>query len=199
LSGRSTAIARRALVQVLAHEELEQADVHDVLALGDADFVSKSPDRRGWKPAPADAGDRGHPRVVPAVHAFLVHKLEQLALAHHRVRQIQARELDLLRCARQRQVVHEPVVERPVVFELERADGMRDALERVRDRMRVVVHRVDRPRIARPVVVRAPDAVQDRVAHVDVRRRHIDLRAQHSGAIGKLAGAHAPEQIETFG
>ena len=43
-----------------------------------------------------------------------------------------------------------------------------------------------------------PDAVEDRVPHVDVRRRHVDLRPQHEGAIGKLAGPHAAEEVETL-
>ena len=67
-----------------------------------------------------------------------------------------------------------------------------------RDRMRVVVHRVDAPRVAGAVVVRAPDPVQHRIAHVDVRRRHVDLRAQHVRAVGELAGAHAAEQVEVL-
>ena len=40
-----------------------------------------------------------------------------------------------------------------MVLELERAERVRDALDRVRQRMRVVVHRVDAPRVAGAVVV----------------------------------------------
>jgi hypothetical protein len=42
------------------------------------------------------------------------------------------------------------------------------------------------------------DAVQDRVAQVDVARGHVDLRAQHARAVGELAGAHAREQVEAL-
>ncbi len=42
------------------------------------------------------------------------------------------------------------------------------------------------------------NAVHDRVAHVHVRRRHVDFRAQHVAAVGKLAGAHAREQIQVL-
>src|SRR6187397_354537 len=75
---------------------------------------------------------------------------------------------------------------------------MRNALERVRDRMRVVVHRIDAPRVAGPVMMRAPDPVDDWVAHVDVGRRHVDLRAEHTRAVWKFARAHAAEQVETL-
>ena len=92
------------------------------------------------------------------------------------------------------QLLVDPVVERPMVLELERADRMRDALERVRDRVRVVVERVDAPLIAGAMVVRVPDPIDRRIAQVHVRARHVDLEAQHMRAVGELAFAHAPEQ-----
>ena len=69
---------------------------------------------------------------------------------------------------------------------------------RVGRRVREVVHRVDAPVVARPVVMRAPDAIENRIAHVDVRRRHVDLGAKHVCAILELAGAHPREQIEAL-
>ena len=85
-----------------------------------------------------------------------------------------------------------------MILELERAERVRDVLERIGRRVREVVHRVDAPRVAGAVVMRAPDAVEHRIAQVDVRRRHVDLRAQHERAVGKLAGAHAGEEIEVL-
>src|SRR5437899_88389 len=41
-----------------------------------------------------------------------------------------------------------------------------------------------------------PNPVQRRVAHVEVRRPHVDLRAQDVRAVGKLTRPHAGEQIE---
>ena len=42
------------------------------------------------------------------------------------------------------------------------------------------------------------DAVEHRVAQVDVAGRHVDLGAQHPRAVGELAGAHAAEQVEVL-
>jgi hypothetical protein len=42
------------------------------------------------------------------------------------------------------------------------------------------------------------DAVQRRVAQVDVAAGHVDLRAQRTRAIGELALAHAMEQVEVL-
>ena len=85
-----------------------------------------------------------------------------------------------------------------MILELERAERMRDALERVRQRVREVVHRVDAPGVAGAVMRRVADPVERRIAHVEVRRRHVDLRAQHVRAVGELAGAHPREQIEVL-
>ena len=85
-----------------------------------------------------------------------------------------------------------------MVLELERAERVRDALDRVRDGVRVVVHRVDAPRVAGAVVGGVPDAVDHRVAQVDVRRRHVDLRAQHARAVRELARPHPLEQVEVL-
>ena len=92
-----------------------------------------------------------------------------------------------------------PVVQRAMVLEFERANRVRDALERVGDAMRVVVERIDAPLVAGAVVRRVADPVDRRVAHVDVRAREVDLEPQHVRAVRKLAGLHPPEEIEILG
>jgi hypothetical protein len=62
--------------------------------------------------------------------------------------------------------------------------------------MRVVIHRVDAPIVARAVVCGVADAVEQRVAQLHIRRGQVALGAQHMRAIGKLAGAHAAEEVE---
>ena len=159
----------------------------------------KSRSASGVKPRrrrPTIVGIRGSSQPVDVL---LDDELQQLALAHHRVGEVQAGELDLLRPRRHRQVGEQPVVERPVILELERAQRVRDLLDGVRDRMGVVVGRIDRPRVAGAMVRDAPHAVEHRVAHVDVRRRHVDLGAQHQRPVLELAGAHPREQVEVLG
>ena len=190
--------ARRAEVQILAHAVLELRHVDDVFLLRHADAGAEVADRLRRVAAAPQAADRRHPRIVPAGDVPLLHELQQLALAHHRVVQVEARELVLMRLVALDQVVHQPVVQRPVILVLERADRVRDPLDRVRERMRVVVHRVDAPGVAGAVVRGVADPVERRVAHVEVRRRHVDLRAQHVRAVRELVGAHPREQIEVL-
>ncbi len=96
------------------------------------------------------------------------------------------------------QVLDEPVVERPVSLELERADRVGDALDRVGLAVREVVGRVDAPGVAGARVRGVDDPVEDRVAQVDVRRGHVDPGAQHARPVGELALPHPLEEVEVL-
>ena len=52
--------------------------------------------------------------------------------------------------------------------------------------------------IAGAMMVNVTDAVEDRIAQVDVGRSHVDLRAEDVLAIGKFSGFHSAEQVEIF-
>jgi hypothetical protein len=113
------------------------------------------------------------------------------------MRQVEAGEL-VLAGVEHAELVEEPVVERPVVLELVRAERVRDALDGVALAVRPVVHRVDAPLVAGPVMRRVQDAVHHRIAQVQVRRRHVDLGPQHARAVRELALPHALEEVEVL-
>ena len=185
-------------VQVIADLEFQQRDIGHAIELGDADALAEVPNRRCRIAASADAGKRGHARVVPTAHQVFLHQLEQLALAHHGVAEVQPRELDLPRPGGHRAVLDHPVVEGPVDLELQRAQRVGDVLLRVLQRVGEVVHRVEAPRVAGVVVVGVHDPVDHRVAHDDVRRGHVDLRPQHRLALLELPAAHPGEEVQAF-
>ena len=85
-----------------------------------------------------------------------------------------------------------------MILVLEGAERVRDPLERVRQRMREVVHRIDAPVVASAMVRGVADPVQRRIPHVEVRRRHVDLRAQDMRAVRELARAHPGEEIDVL-
>ena len=89
-----------------------------------------------------------------------------------------------------------PVVQRAVRVELQRADGVRDPLDRVGLSVRPVVRGVDAPLVTGVVVVAEADPVHDRVAHLHVLVLHVDLGAEHLRALVELAGPHAAEEVE---
>ena len=88
------------------------------------------------------------------------------------------------------EIVDVPVVERPMVFKLKRADGMGDSLNGIGLAVGEVVHRIDAPLISRSMMFRAQDPIHNGIAHVEVGRRHVDLRSQCTRPIGKLSRAH---------
>src|SRR6516165_9985092 len=126
------------------------------------------------------------------------HELGQHPLGENRVGEIEAGELILMRARGDRKIIEQPVIQRSVVLEFERADGMSDVLDGIRLPMREIVARVDAPGGAGARVTGVQDAIEDRIAQVDIARRHVDLGAQDARPIGKLARAHAPEQVEIF-
>src|SRR5271154_3050909 len=75
---------------------------------------------------------------------------------------------------------------------------MRNALDGVRLAVGEIVARIDAPGLAGARMLGVKDAIEHRIAQVDVARTHVDLGAQHARAVRKLTGAHAAKQIEIF-
>ena len=84
----------------------------------------------------------------------------------------------------------------PVILEFERAQRMRDAFQRIGNRMRKIVHRVDAPVVFGALMGRLANPVQRRVAQIHIWRRHIDFCPEYVRTIFELAGTHALKQIE---
>src|SRR5690606_29958871 len=60
------------------------------------------------------------------------------------------------------------------------------------------VHGVDAPLCTRAVMLGVPDAIQDRIAQVDVGRGHVDACAQAQAAVGVPAFAHFAQPAQRF-
>ena len=135
-------------VQLLADAEFQHADIDHAVGFGHADALDEFADRRRRHAAPLQAGNGRHARIVPAGDMAVAHELGQNPLRQQRIGQIEAREFVLMRLRRHRQFVEQPVIERPVILEFQRADRMRDAFDRVRLAMGIVVARIDRPFVA---------------------------------------------------
>ena len=103
-----------------------------------------------------------------AVDLALFHQPLQQALAHDGVFEPEPRELDLGWMEVDADVIEHPVVEGAVVLEFQGAQRVRDAFQGIADAMREVVGGVDYPSIAGALMRRVPNAVQHRVAHVDI-------------------------------
>ena len=177
---------------------LEHRHVDHAVGLGDADAADEIAQRLGRHAAAAQPRQRRHPRIVPTGDVAAAHQLGEHALGQDRIGQIEPREFVLARARRHLDVVEEPVVERTVVLEFQRADRMRDALDRVGLAVGVVIARIDRPGGAGARMGGVEDAVKHRIAQIDVARSHVDLGAQDAGAVRELAGPHPAEEVEIF-
>ena len=70
---------------------------------------------------------------------------------------------------------------------------MGHTLDGVAEPVGEVVHRVDAPVIAGPLVAVMPDSVDHRVPHVDIGRCHVDPGAQDPFAVAVFPGTHPLE------
>ena len=115
----------------LADAPLEERRITLALDLRDANAVAELANRARRVAAAAHAAHRRHAGIVPAVDDLLVHHLEEKPLRHHRVRQIEARKLALLRAdldavpdRQEALLVHavdDPIIERTMHLELQGA------------------------------------------------------------------------------
>ena len=192
-------------VQILAHGMFKQGYVDDAVVLRVADHVHEIADRGGGEAAAAIATDGRHAGVVPTVDAVLLDELQQFALAHDGVGQVEAIELRLTGAVivlglegAFDEAVDEVVVERAVHLELERAERVGDTLEIVALAVGKVVHGVDVPGAAGAMVRRFDDAIDDRIAEVHIGRCHVDFGAEGHGAFVELAAVHAQEEVSTL-
>ena len=77
-----------------------------------------------------------------------------------------------------------------MVLEFERAKRVRDVFERVGDRVGIVIHGVNDPFRSLTVMRHIHDAEDHRIAHVDIRRSHVDLRPQYVRSVFEPSSTH---------
>ena len=85
-----------------------------------------------------------------------------------------------------------------MILEFERTDRMGDPFDRITLPMCKVVHRINAPTIACPMVCGSQDAIHYRIPKIDIRRSHIDPRPQRATSVGKLSGTHPLKEIQIF-
>ncbi len=128
----------------------------------------------------------------------LLHQFHKLSLAHDCVTEIETGKLNLLRVTIAIQFIKKPVIQWAVVLKFESADRMRDPLHGIRKAMGEIVHRVDAPLVACPVVCCPQNAVYDRITHIQVAGCHVNLCPKHMRSVFKLACAHPLKQVKVF-
>ena len=189
--------SRHLELQIFSDALLELSDVDGRISLGYADVVAELADGFRCVASSAYSSERAQSRIVPAFYLALFNKSSDESLAHQHRCYVKRSKFDLARRIwPPAYFPYHPVIQRSVIFELECADGVRDALDGVLDRMREIVHRIDAPFISGVVVRSVHDSVDNRVSHVDVRACHVDLCPEAYLAVSKLARSHSFEKLE---
>ena len=190
--------ALRSGVEFAAHVAFELFNRLAGVDLGDADFLAELADRGGRVAAATETTQGRHARVIPAVHDAVGDEFGEATLRRDGVGQFEACELDLAGSLVELELFEEPVVERTVRRELEGTQRVRHALDGVGLAVSPVVGGVDRPVHARLVMLDLADAVHQRITHLHVLVRHVDLGTERVGAVLEFTGAHAAEQIKVL-
>src|SRR5439155_27041617 len=89
-----------------------------------------------------------------------------------------------------------PIVQRTIIVELQGTHGVRDALDRIRLPMCIVVHRVNTPLTTGTKMVHVENYTHNRISKIKVLRTHIDLRPQRSATVWKLSLFYVPAKNE---
>ena len=109
------------VVQIVSNAVFQKPYINRAVGLRHANSVAKVPDRRGSVPSPSQSRERGHPWIIPTINQALVHQLLEFALRQDGVVDFQSGKLGLPWLGlRHLEVIQDPVVEFPVVFELQR-------------------------------------------------------------------------------
>ena len=190
---------RRVVVQVVTNGVFEHRGIDHAVGTGHADRFAEVADRRRRIAAPTNTGQRGHARVVPAVDNVLVDQALELALAGDGVVEVEPPEFGLHGPGRHRQMLDEPVIERAMILEFQRTDGVGHAFDGVRLAVGEIVGRVDAPFVAGLMMRGMPDSIDHRVAQIHVAGGHVDLGAQRGLAFAEFTGTHLFEGRQVFG
>ena len=154
------------IVEVFSEAVLQKRIFHRIRRLCNADALAEVADGVARVAAAAQAAERRHARVVPAGNAPGLDQQAELALGHDGVVNAESGKLDLARLViRNGNIADHPVIKRAMRLKFQRAQRVRNALERVLNRVSKVVHRIDAPLVALAVMVHVADAVDDRVSH----------------------------------
>src|SRR5262249_57863657 len=119
-------------VETLAYEKADHRHIDQAVGLGAPAPLDKIANCLGRPPPPAQPCERRHARVVPADDVPATHQFGECALGQYRMGEIEPRELVLARPGWNRKVFDKPVVEGSMILEFERAQRVRDVLDRIR-------------------------------------------------------------------
>ena len=83
-----------------------------------------------------------------------------------------------------------------MIFEFEGANRVGDPFDRIALAVRPIVHRVNAPSVTGSMVMSVHDAIENRIAKIQVGRRHIDLGPQCFGSVWEFPFFHSGKEVQ---
>src|SRR5262249_18100410 len=97
-------------------------------------------------------------------------ELQELALAHHGVTQVETGKFNLAwQGSPQIEVLQDPIVERPMNLELQCANAVGNPFQVIAEAMGVIIHRIKAPAVPRPVMCSMSNAIERRISQMNIR------------------------------
>ncbi len=176
---------------------LQKRDAVQGLKFGVTYHVDEVLDRLRSEAATAHTRYCRHSGIVPSCHKALLYELQELALAHYRIGEIESVELYLSgTIALVGQLLDEVFIQRTVRHKLKGAYRVSNPLKVVALTVCEVIHRVYLPFCTCAVMGILYYTIHYRVTEVHIGRCHVDFGTKHIGAFLKLASIHALEKVE---
>ncbi len=156
-------------VQILTHRIFEQRHAIECFIFRITDALNEVTDCSRCESTAAHSGYGRHAGIIPTGYKSLFHKLEQLALAHHSICEVQPVELNLTRaiCVVGK-LTYKIIIERTMWHKLQCADRMCYTLEIIALTMREIIHWIDLPGCTRAVVRMLDDSIHDRITEMHI-------------------------------
>ena len=185
-------------IKLFSDAVLEKLIINYTVSLCDTCASYEIEDGRGGVSASAETAERRHTRIVPTVNEPGFNKFSEVTLRHNSVSYVKTCELALLGLCFKSDVINHPLIKRSVVLEFYRAKRVCDTLKCVLDRMRVVVKRINAPLVTLSMMVYVYYSVNGGIAHIDIRRCHINFSTKRLCSVFKLAILHSLKEIEVL-
>ena len=184
--------------QILTDAVFKHCIVNRAVCFGYTTEFYKHFDGFRCKSTAAQCCDGNQTRIIPSVYNAFLYQFLDITFTCNYICQIQFCKLNLLRWLWVFQFFYNPVIQWSVILKLQSTDGMCDSLNRILDGMGEIIHWIDAPCITCSVVSHMSNTIDNRVAHIHVRRCHIDLGTKHFLSVCIFAFFHLFKKLQVL-
>ena len=95
-------------------------------------------------------------------------------------------------------IINDPIIQYPMVFKLKTAQRMSNPFICIAQWMSKIIHRINAPFVSLTEMSHMHDTIYDRISHVDIWVRHVDLCSKRFLPVSILSSTHLFKQFQVF-